>query len=528
MKRRLAILVAALSIGCSDYTIHKVVDKSPDISVTPGEYDFGTLNATDPLVQVTLVVMNIGTETLDISANYLLNNDPRFQLDNSAVGELDPGETIDLNISYDPITFENNSETVVILSNDPDEGVLHIPLLGAADAPVIDITPEIYDFGTVLIGCEDETLVTIENIGNVDLEISQIDYFASLPVDITPSDYELEHGALPWILTPSETLDILISYLPVDLHADGGWLEVTSNDPLRPVVLADQVGIGDYSHFVTDEFEQDGDVGVDILFVVDNSGSMGSNQAQLSNNFDTFINVFSASGVDYHIAFITTDQYDFVGDIITPLTADPVVEAMSQIATIGYHGSPHEKGMDMSWNATMTTGDAAPGSEFLRDEMRFVVIYISDEDDFSTVSPSTMETRLLSLKSSSDLVVAHAVAGDVPGGCSGNGHATAGTDYYDLVTAMGGTFLSICAEDWGTPMEELARDSMAVIQFILSETPIEDTIEVTVDGTIDTGWSYDIVSNSVTLSAAPSDGSKIDISYAVIGECEEEDTGEEE
>ena len=91
----------------------------------------------------------------------------------------------------------------------------------------------------------------------------------------------------------------------------------------------------------------------------------------------------------------------------------------------------------------------------------------------------------------------------------------------------GGTFLSICAEDWGTPMEELARDSMAVIQFILSEIPIEDTIEVTVDGTIDTGWSYDIVSNSVTLNSAPSDGSKIDISYAVIGECEEEDTGEE-
>jgi hypothetical protein len=200
---------------------------------------------------------------------------------------------------------------------------------------------------------------------------------------------------------------------------------------------------------------------------------------------------------------------------------------MDQIATIGYHGSAYERGMDQSWNATSTGADAGPGSTFLRDDTKLVVIYISDEDDYSTVSSSTMETRLLSLKSDPTMVVAHAVAGDVPGGCTSNGGAQAGTDYYNLVTAMGGTFLSICAEDWGTPMEELARESLAVNTFYLSDNPIEDTISAEIDGIINTDWAYDPAVNGITFAPVPADGSTIDITYATWAECEpEKDTGD--
>ena len=51
---------------------------------------------------------------------------------------------------------------------------------------------------------------------------------------------------------------------------------------------------------------------------------MGRVQASLAANFDTFINIFAASGVDYHIAFITTDSPSFVGEIVTPLFSDPI------------------------------------------------------------------------------------------------------------------------------------------------------------------------------------------------------------
>jgi hypothetical protein len=73
-------------------------------------------------------------------------------------------------------------------------------------------------------------------------------------------------------------------------------------------------------------------------------------------------------------------------------------------------------------------------------------------------------------------------------------------------------------------MDTLARESMAMISFELSDEPVEDTIEVEVDGTINTDWSYDDTSNSVVFSVAPSDGSAIDVTYAVWAECYD-DTG---
>jgi len=515
------ICLVSLLFGCSDYTLQKKVEYAPEIVVTPGEYDFGTVNAADTGETIVFRIQNIGNDLLNINSNYLENGDPRFQLDNSAVGSLDPGEEVELLVSYDPVTFEENDEFLIINSNDEDEARISIPLLGQADAPVISISPEIFDFGEVFVGCEESTVVTISNIGNVDLEVSLVDYYASLPVDLEPSEYEVEHGVFPWIIPPADSKDIEVYYTPRDLHADGGWIEVNSNDPVTPSISADQIGIGDYEAVVNDSFNQDGVIGSDILFVIDNSGSMCGNQTQLANNFDTFINILSASGYDYQIAFITTDDFGFAGDIITPLTPDPIAEAASQITGIGCHGSAHEKGMDMSWNATMGSGDAAPGSTFLRDDAKLVVIYLSDEDDFSTVSPTTMASRLASLKTDSSLAVAHAVAGDVPGGCSTNGGAQAGTDYYDLVNLTGGSFLSICAEDWGTPMEELARESLALSVFYLSDVPIESTITVGVDGVPSADWSYDTSLNAIVFSVIPPEGAAIEVDYAIWA-CQEE------
>src|SRR5262245_28774988 len=49
----------------------------------------------------------------------------------------------------------------------------------------------------------------------------------------------------------------------------------------------------------------------DILFVVDNSGSMADEQENLAANFDRFISQIAGAG-DYHIAVVTTDQVNAV------------------------------------------------------------------------------------------------------------------------------------------------------------------------------------------------------------------------
>ena len=45
---------------------------------------------------------------------------------------------------------------------------------------------------------------------------------------------------------------------------------------------------------------------IDILFVVDDSGSMAQEQANLTTNFPQFISVIEQSGLDYRVAVTTT------------------------------------------------------------------------------------------------------------------------------------------------------------------------------------------------------------------------------
>ena len=47
---------------------------------------------------------------------------------------------------------------------------------------------------------------------------------------------------------------------------------------------------------------------MDVLFVIDNSGSMGQEQTNLIANFPAFITVLNNSGMDYRVAVTTTGR----------------------------------------------------------------------------------------------------------------------------------------------------------------------------------------------------------------------------
>jgi hypothetical protein len=120
---------------------------------------------------------------------------------------------------------------------------------------------------------------------------------------------------------------------------------------------------------------------------------------------------------------------------------------------------------------------------------------------------------------STTYVTAHAVIGDVPGGC---GTAQAGDLYNEVVLLTSGSSLSICATDWGTPMEQLAVESMVNNSFPLSDNnPVEQTIEVIVDGVASYDWSYDSIYNAVVFDSMsiPQNNQIIEISYAIFGQC---------
>jgi hypothetical protein len=532
LKNSILLLAVLLGSGCSDYNLSRVVEAEdvdfyPEIEVSPEHLDFGILNADGEVKSLDVTIKNIGNESLILNDAYLNNQSSIYSITNLSVAKLEPYEETTITVTYDPITYEGNNDRISIFSNDEDETESIVTISGAGSAPVIVIDPSQYSFGDIDIGCDSIVTVTISNIGDVDLEINDIEFLASLPVDFSLEDQTSINSSLPIIIAPGDNISADVSYRPLDLLDDNSYIEVSSNDPLSPVAYTTQEGYGKYYNIVTDSHEQDGMLESDILFVIDNSGSMGRNQTSLANNFDSFINIFSASGVDYRIGFITTDNgSEFVDGItVTNLSPDPVSEVNSIISSIGTHGSAMERGLYESYLATTSGGPADPYGTFMRSSAKFVVIYISDEPDhsssYSTFTASDYSAHLNSLKGSSSLISAHAVAGDYPSGCTGGGtYATFGDGYYDVVSDLGGTFVSMCSTDWGTQLEELARDSIASNLFSLTQEPIYGSIYVEVNGAASTTWVYEPTTNSITfLSDIPEDGDIIDIEYAIYG-CE--------
>ncbi len=70
--------------------------------------------------------------------------------------------------------------------------------------------------------------------------------------------------------------------------------------PIKPVDF-------DGSSVLVDPVQLDVNKKVDVLLVIDNSGSMGEEQANLAANFGPFIEQLEGAGVDYRIGITTTD-----------------------------------------------------------------------------------------------------------------------------------------------------------------------------------------------------------------------------
>ena len=104
----------------------------------------------------------------------------------------------------------------------------------------------------------------------------------------------------PWSLIPGEFYKVDVNYKPRDIGSDDSRLTIASNDPMRASYEVQQYGEGVIEEWFIDSWEQEEIPVLDILWVIDNSGSMSSHQSNLSTNISYFMNNFIQLGVDYN------------------------------------------------------------------------------------------------------------------------------------------------------------------------------------------------------------------------------------
>jgi hypothetical protein len=174
---------------------------------------------------------------------------------------------------------------------------------------------------------------------------------------------------------------------------------------------------------------------------------------------------------------------------------------------------------------------------FLREDAVFAAVVISDENDSSNISNGDFTTWMNGMKPDPARSSLSAIVGDYDGssfgiGCSSSGFppvtAEPGERYVKVQQATGGTFQSICDEDFDEVLGYLAFGASGLrFDFPLQKVPLSiGGIRVTVDGVdvprnITSGWFYDSRANAVRFarSAVPGPNAVILITYPVDEDC---------
>lgn len=224
---------AGMGLGCSEDSLQTV---QPRVEVEPGMLDYGD-GCVDADNVLPLTISNRGAGVLELEAVRISAGADVFSASLEPV-DLQITESVELPVVFVPTEPEASYQgTLVLVSNDPNEPELEIPLTGRGGIRDMEVAPSAVDFGIVNEGLAPTRTVEIRNLGGDPLIVHALTW-TSTSADLGPLDLP----QLPLTIPAKTSTAVLIEYRPADLGADSGTLRIESNDPDEPDAEVEVVG----------------------------------------------------------------------------------------------------------------------------------------------------------------------------------------------------------------------------------------------------------------------------------------------
>lgn len=277
------------------------------------------------------------------------------------------------------------------------------------------------------------------------------------------------------------------------------------------------------------------DSDVDILWIIDNSGSMDYYQKEVIRNTQVFMQEFTKNTLlSWKMGLVSTDesQAAFLGSQMYPavdsLMPNPVTAFQSAVGRLGTWGSGTEK----AFGPIMKFVKENPG--FHRKGNYFAMIIVTDAPEQGYESATELLTFLKTQVEPLKRVVTYGVFSPTDMNCvtSDDAWAYKGSKYEELILATRGKAYRLCDPNFGMNLADMGKDLVSRVtnpRIYLSGRPIPESIQVLHHGVALPGgskedggfWTYDYEVNAVTfhdLSFAPNDQESVEVIF-------QEDTG---
>ena len=258
---------------------------------------------------------------------------------------------------------------------------------------------------------------------------------------------------------------------------------------------------------VVDSFTQQDQLHeLDVLVVLDTSGSMSDNYDEVADGMDILRLDIESLTLDYRFGYITMDptELSYTGYYDSSSTAIDMLMAPSLLPMTM---------LEEGFGATYSFLNSEHVYEFRRPEADFLLFLISDEDEQSAITSGLfydwMHDEFKDVKHD---VVCVANPDDENGGWANE----AGLKYIELSDLYGKDIVDIKEEDWSVWLADSSYLTQKKDYIKLSEPdPILESIIVYVDQEVVYEWSYIEKSNIIQLRFIPDYGSIVEVGYKV-------------
>jgi hypothetical protein len=265
------------------------------------------------------------------------------------------------------------------------------------------------------------------------------------------------------------------------------------------------------------------DAEVDIVWIVDNSGSMGSIQQNIIDNSTIFMEEFLDSNLlNWKIGLVSTDKNDtpylgfhnYFGKGLYQSPSQYVQEFKSSVKSLGTTGDPYEY---VFYNAERAL---AQFPTYTRENGHLIFIMVSDEKEQSeekfgkAYNASNFVQKMKAGMKGRDGILRFYGAlklNDLKN-CKKSSAAGdyAGSPYEEVIKKTGGFVISACGKNWGRKLSDIGKDIVTLVRtpkILLKEKPKIHTIKVYFDGKLlksgrkeDGGqWYYDDYFNTINF-----------------------------
>ena len=461
------------------------------IQVAPASLDFGGV-APGNSVSGRVRVSNVGAGGCAVNVvGFAPGSSASFSLVTGPANyALSAGDSIFVEVAFGPLGPGPFTGTLSLQASDSANPNPTVALSGSGAPELADIAvlPAHLEFGTVPSGCSagNRKQLTIYNRQLTAVRLTQVTMAAG-----SGAGFAASGGVLPVTIPPAGSATVTVTFTPTMVGGVVGRVQIglSGIPPIYVPVSADGGPAG--AAVVTDNYPAGPAPLVDVLLIVDDSGSMGPYQALLAGATDEFIARGDAAGADYHVAVVTTDGSP---GIVGTMRGTPAVVASTDAdrsahlaanTNVGVNGAGVEEAFRCS--ATAVTDPAllsAGNSGFLRPGANLVVVILSDEDDQSAGATLQYVDTLRNRVGGAPSVTVYALDGGLLGCTGPNGQVPPAPRYDEAVQATGGFHESICATSYTAAMTRIADATFnrGRLRYPLSVAPAPGSLSVTVDG----------------------------------------------